>query len=120
MRKPAFLYLPQCFKNRGDAGFIIAAQNRCAVAANDPVFENGLNVAAGFDAIHMSGEHDGRHVLMRRVRSGKIRDEIAAVSAEFLPCIVLVYRAAKLGQAMGQKISYFAFIMCGAANSDEF
>src|SRR5258707_447595 len=78
MRNVLLLQAANHFNDHGTAGFVVAAQHRRLVGANDVAFDDWLDAFAGNYGVHVRAHHDG---IGSGNRSRKTRDDIAAVAA---------------------------------------
>ena len=78
MRDVHLLHEGDAFQDGGHAGLVIAAQDGVAFRGEDAALQDGLDVLAVFDAVHVRGECDGGKAWGIAIPDG---DQIAAVPA---------------------------------------
>ena len=117
VRDVLLLQLAQGLKDGDNARLVIRTEDGCAVGADHAVPQARLDVCARLDAVHMCREHDGGRA---RDRALEICDDVAAVAAKRLSCVVLVdLCCAEVTQMCGQEIAHLALIERRTADGDE-
>ena len=107
----------QGLEDGGDARLVICAEDGRAVGADDAVRENGLDICARLDAVHVRREHDGRYPCDCTFESC---DDIARAAAECPARFVLVNLCrTERAQTCCQQIGDLTLVERGAADGDE-
>ena len=118
VRNRVLAQLAQRLQDGRDARLVICAEDRRAVRADDAILDDRADARTGLHAVHMRRQHDRRQGFKPSCRR-KVRDEIAAVSAQGLAGPVFMHRTAEFLQALRQKVTDLPLVMRRARNADE-